>query len=223
MAKVMVRVNKSDDPPTKIVMAGHEDTPLYMPDNANIRINDTRSVNPTTGLSLGDRERKSINADPTLIKNIIAHAKAKGIDPATALAISYQETGLNKDAPFNLNPDYYGKPTGDPQFGIETIQKQMEYAKNLQKKGFVPNTEEYLLQGYNGYGRINKGHADLEGANKIYGYPIPEGGIDLKANPLYGKTVISLRELIKNHPQIKSLIENTPAYQNQVKVRVKKP
>jgi len=212
MAKVQVMKATSQGPPS-VTVPGSEGMPLYVPkDTENIKINDTRTVNPTTGLPLGDRERKTVNADPNLIKSIVAHAKARGIDPLTALAISYQETGFNKDAPFNLNPDVYGRSTGNAKEGVGTIASQFEYARQLQKHGVIPNTEEYLLQGYNGYGRIAKGHADLEGATKIYGYPIPEGGIDLKRNPLYGKTVISLRELLRNHPQIQQIIKDTPAF-----------
>jgi hypothetical protein len=213
MAKVMLRVG--DPVPKSVTIPGSEGMPLYIPKDTikGIRIQDDRSVNPTTGLPLRDTERKSVDVDPELVKSIVAHAKAQGIDPLTALSISYQETGLNKNAPFNLNPDVYKTSTGDPKYGVKTIVDQFKYAKDLQKRGIVPNTEEYLLQGYNGYGKIAKGHADLEGASRIYGYPIPEGGIDLRHNPLYGKTVISLRNILSKHPQIQDIIKNTPAYQ----------
>ena len=224
MAKVLLKVGGGDPvPKAAVAVPGADGMPLYIPqDTRNIKINDTRQFNPTTGNPLGDRERKTVNTDPELIKNIVAHAKAKGIDPLTALAISYQETGLNKDAPFNLNPDVYGKPTGGPQEGVQSMVGQFQYAKDLQKRGIVPNTEEYLLQGYNGYGRISKGHADLEGASRIYGYPIPAEGINLGKNPLYGKTVISLRELLKNHPQIQDIVKNTPAFQQKIMLKTKK-
>ena len=188
--------------------------PAYKPKDTikNVRIEDTRKSNPTTGSTIKDTERKSIDVDPQLLKDIIGEAKASGVDPLTALAISYQETGLKKDAPFNLNPDFYGKPTGNAKEGVKTIVDQLKYAKILQAKGVIPHGEDYLLQGYNGYGRIKKGHADLEGAQRIYGYPIPDEGVDFKHNPLYGKTVISLRELLKSNPQIQELIQTTNPY-----------
>lgn len=197
--------------------------PLYVPKDVvkSIRVEDIRKNNPTTGLPLRDTERKTIDADPELIKNIVAHAKSRKIDPLTALAISYQETGLNKDAPYNLNPMVFGKPTGNPEEGIKTIEDQLAYAKAMQARKVIPEGEDYLLQGYNGYGKINRGHADLEGASRIYGFPIPDQGIDFKNNPLYGKTVISLRDLLKSNPQIAEIIQNTPAAQLNKKLMLK--
>jgi|SRR5690242_103620 len=90
------------------------------------------------------------------------------IDPLTALAVSYQETQLNKDAPFNINPQVYGKPTGNAEEGLKSLEGQFQYAKNLQGRGIIPQGEDYLIQGNNGYGIIKRGHADLEGAHKIY-------------------------------------------------------
>jgi len=99
----------------------------------------------------------------------------------------------------------------------------MQYANDLIRKGKIPNTDEYRLQGYNGYGRIYDDHADLEGAKSIYGYPIPKEGISLLHNPLYGKSVKSLRdEVLKKHPEIVKMVDETPAYQYPVKLKVKK-
>lgn len=217
MAKVVVRVNK--EPPAKRIIPGFEDIPLYVPNDTqrSIRIEDTRKVSPTTGLPLGDKERKSIDVDLDLIKDVVKHAKLSGIDPLTALAVSYQETGLNKNAPFNLNPMVFGKPTGNAEEGMKSLQAQFKYAQDLQKRGVVPSTEDYFIQGNNGYGTIKRGHADLEGAHKIYGLNIPEEGINLKHNPLYGKTVLSLRDLLKTNPQIQGILNE----QSQPKVLIK--
>jgi hypothetical protein len=189
-----------------------------------VSVKDERKLNPITGEPLSDRLRKSINVDPDTIKQIIAHAKAKGIDPYDALAISYQETGINKDAPYNLNPDYFKSNTGDAKYGVQTIVDQMKYAKDLQKRGLVSPGDTALLQGYNGYGKIHRGHADLEGATSIYGYKIPDEGIDFKKKPLYGEAVISLRdEILKNNKQIKEMVDNTPAYSEPPAKKVIEP
>lgn len=217
--KIMLRVN--DPVPKRIdTPAG---IPLYMPPDAikSIRINDNREVSPTTGLPFKDTDRKSIEVNPDLIKDIVAHAKGRGIDPLTALAISYQETGLNKDAPYNLNPMVFGKPTGNAELGMQSLSDQFKYAKNLQDRGVIPQGEDYLIQGNNGYGVIKRGHADLEGAGKIYGLPIPNEGINLKNNPLYGKTVMSLKGLLKSNPQIAEIVNSTQAIQPQQKVMLK--
>lgn len=176
-----------------------------------IRLNDTRKTNPVTGLPFKNVGEKTIDVDPETVKNIIHEAKGKGIDPYTALAISYQENHLDKNAPFNLNPDVYGTSTGGPKKGVETIFSQLQYAKGLQDKGIIAPGEANLIQGYNGYGTIHKGHADLEGADHIYGYPIPAEGINFKHKPLYGQTVISLRdEILKKHPDIVRMVNESP-------------
>jgi hypothetical protein len=223
MAKVVLKINKSD-PPAKVVLPGSEDMPLYMPKDTvkHIRINDARKESPTTGLPLKDTDRKSMNVDPELIKDIVTHAKKSGIDPLTALAISYQETGFNQEGKgaFNLNPNVFGKPVGNAEEGMRSLQEQFKYANNLQARGVIPQGEDYFLQGNNGYGLVKRGHADLEGAHKIYGMDIPHEGLNLGKNPLYGKTVLSLRELLKSNPEIMQLV-NTDTTSNPNKVILK--
>jgi len=227
MAKVFIKVKKQDTPPRKVILPSNPDLPLYLPQDtkAGIRIHDTRKVSPTSGLPFRDTERKTLNADPNLIRDIVKHAKGAGIDPLTALAISYQETGFNQEGrgAFNLNPIVFGKPVGNPEEGMRSLKENFRIAQSLQKRGVIPQGEDYYLQGNNGYGIIKRGHADLEGANRIYGIDIPQEGINFKHNPLYGKTVISLRELLKSNPQIMDMIgESQEPQQNKVMLQVKK-
>jgi hypothetical protein len=184
-----------------------------------IDIQDTRKLNPVTGKALTDKQKKSVKVNQDYITDIIGQAKAAGIDPYTALAVSYQESGFgNGDKLFNLNPQVFGKPFGNAEEGMKSLQDMFKYAKNLQGRGVVPQGEEFLLQGNNGYGKIKKGHADLEGSNSIYGMPIPDEGIDFKKNPYYGRTVLSLRdEILKNNRSISDLIQNTPAMKKPIK------
>jgi hypothetical protein len=184
-----------------------------------IDIQDTRKLNPVTGKALTDKQKKSVKVNQDYITDIIGQAKAAGIDPYTALAVSYQESGFgNGDKLFNLNPQVFGKPFGNAEEGMKSLQDMFKYAKNLQGRGVVPQGEEFLLQGNNGYGKIKKGHADLEGSNSIYGMPIPDEGIDFKKNPYYGRTVLSLRdEILKNNKSISDLIQNTPAMKKPIK------
>lgn len=154
------------------------------------------------------------NVNPTLIRQIAGSAKGSGIDPYTALSIGYQESGLDVNGPYHLNPDYYGSPFGNAGSGIESIDRQMKYARNLQNRGVIPQGEDYTIQGYNGYGTIWPGHADLEGASKIYGTRIPASGLNLRKNPLYGKRIIDVRNnAIKNNPQVVQEVEDAiPLY-----------
>jgi hypothetical protein len=184
-----------------------------------IDLQDTRKINPVTGKPFTDKQRKSVKVDQENVKSIISQAKAAGIDPYTALAISYQESGFqNGDKLFNLNPEVFGKPFGNAEEGMKGLQYNFNIGKSLAKRGVIPDSEEFLLQSNNGYGKIKRGHADLEGAGSIYGMPIPEEGIDFKKNPYYGQTVISLRDdILKKNQSINDLIQNTPAMKKSVK------
>jgi len=172
-------------------------------------------IPPSNTVKIGDR-----TIDRTAISNIVQAARKNQVDPYTALAIAYQESGIDKDHPYHLNPDVYGTNYGNADQGMRSIVAQMQYADRLQKSGKVPSGEDYRLQGYNGYGIIKRGHADLEGANSIYGQAIPDNGIDLRSNPLYGKRIIDIREnLLRNNPYIQEALsrqrmggETTPQY-----------
>ena len=175
-----------------------------------LKIKDTRKIDKVTGKKINSKNDFSKDIDYETTKKIITEAKKQGIDPYTALAISYQETGINKEHPFDLNPDQYKSNFGDPNLGVKSIVSQMQYAKQMQKKGVVPNTEDFLIQGYNGYGKIKRGHRDLEGSTSIYGYNIPSEGLDFKKNPLYGKRVLDIRDnILKTNPEIQKLVNDS--------------
>src|ERR1700743_3434567 len=101
-------------------MATEDIVEQEQPGPKRISIKDARSRNPLTGVLLDAKHRKSVEVNPDTIKSIVAHAKAKGVDPYTALAIAYQETGIDDKKPYNLNPDFFKKSTGDPAEGVET-------------------------------------------------------------------------------------------------------
>lgn len=146
-----------------------------------------------------------------IIRQIIKESKGK-VDPYLSLSIAFQESGIDPMNPYHLNPDYFGTPFGGPKAGISSIQKQFQYAQTMQDKGIIPQGEDYFLQGYNGYGRINRGHADLEGANKIYGVDIPASGIDLKKTPLYGRRIQSIRDMLSKNQDIVNMVNETGDY-----------
>jgi hypothetical protein len=185
-----------------------------------IDIADNRKLDAITGLALNDKNRlssKGVSIDD--IKNIIEEAKKNNIDPYTALAISFQETGIgtrgnktaNGMATYHLNPDVYGtNATNDPKLGIKAIADQLKYGEGLQKRKIIPEGEDYKLQSFGGYGTIKKGHQDLEGSTSIYGIQIPDEGLDQKKNPMYGKRALDIREnILKKNPDIVNLIEGS--------------
>lgn len=155
----------------------------------------------------------SLSADANLgdVKSIISKAKEIGLNPLDVLAISLQETGLgtrgNPGAYFHLNPDYFNKSSAGVE-GVKSVKDQLDYAKSLQKRGVVPQGEDFLLQGYNGYGTVKKGHADLGGATSMYGVPIPDEGLNFKDNPIYGRRIQYIKENILNsNPTIRNLVK----------------
>lgn len=161
---------------------------------------------PKSGIQI-DYPGNSRNVDESTVQKIISASRGK-VDPYNSLAIAYQESGIDKDNPYHLNPNYYPSHLGGPEAGVQSIQQQVKYAKSLQKRGVVPQTEADLWQGYNGYGKIWPDHADLEGATKIYGQSIPETGIDLRKNPLYGKRIMSIKQALMKNPQISDMIND---------------
>lgn len=175
----------------------------------SLKLADNRKVDSITGRAVRDNNSMSKIIDVPTAQEIVRHAKKNNIDPYTALAISYQETGINKDHPFDLNPDQYKSNFGGPEAGVKSIVGQLQYAKEMQRKGIVPQGEDYFIQGYNGYGKIRRGHADLEGSTSIYGHPIPEEGIDFKKTPLYGRRVLDIRDnILKKNPDIVKLVNS---------------
>lgn len=201
-----------------------------------IQLEDKRKVNPATGLPFKKTGTKGIKADEGLIKTIIAHAKASGVDPNDAIAYALQETNLGK-TDMNIGHTLgYGSTTdeikdlpleyqGVPSF-IKAIKDKSQYADELIKKKIIPDSEEYRIQAYNGYGKLFP-HTEVQGKHPagqqglytkenqaFYEIPISrENPLDLKKNPAYGKTVKQLRdEIIKTNPQIAKLIQDTPAY-----------
>lgn len=44
---------------------------------------------------------------------------------------------------------------------------------------------------------------------KIYGVPVPAGGLDLRKNPLYGKQIMDIVDnILKKNPEVVKLVEN---------------
>jgi hypothetical protein len=233
MAKVMLKVNgdKGGGPePKKVVIPGHEDTPLYMPtDNTDGRIllTDNRSVNPATGQPFGkDRMgTKTMRVHPNIIKAIVAHAKAKGIDPYDALAIPYQETGFGAAGTgLGENKDYFPDKGVEDNFDnldeanmnmeanamVKAMADKFKYAKSL---GFANKGKDYMFQAYNGYGKLRPQAG--EHTTSFYGIPVShDNPLDMARNPVYGRVVSSLRNVLASNPQVKKIVETTPAFKS---------
>lgn len=218
-SKVKVRVGSGEPVPKDAAI------PLYMPkDTTLIQLSDKRKINPATGLPYKTPGSKGIRANEEDIKAIIAHAKAKGVDPRNALAIALQETNIGQ-----LDPNYGsawstfeddGMPDDRNRYAnvlAKAMKEKIAYANELRSKGILPKGEEYDLQTYNGLGKLGSTMKVGGVAQKASYYGIPVSAsqpLDLMKNPAYGKIVRQLRdEVIGTNPQILKLIESTSPYQ----------
>jgi len=203
-------------PGTKVVLPGFEDMPLYAPEDTNkVKIQDTRTINPATGqpFAKGRQGAMTTSINPNNAKFVIQHALSKGVDPNTALAIALQETKMG-----NLNEDmgtaneYMADQGIDNPYEqganalVKALADKLAYAKRL---GFDKKGEAFALQAYNGYGRLTPQNTDPNATETFYGIPVThQRPLDMKQNPVYGKTIMSLRdEVIKKNPELQELIQ----------------
>ena len=184
-------------------------TKFFPPQKEVLSIKDTRETDSVTGAPVGDRSRLHADVDAALIKRIVTKAKQHNIDPYTALAIGFQETGLREeyaDNPFHLlSGDRLNPETAEEDIldlTMLTLQDKNKLAGRLGKK-----TEEDIIQAWNGYGKIDK--TSFGGTvKKIYGIDVSEKPIDMSKNPVYGKRVVDIRDnILKRDPHITQLVE----------------
>lgn len=216
---VSVRLNnKGGEEPVPNPLGRVGTIPLYVPKDTirKVKLEDKRKMNPATNTPYKIPGGQTASADIPTLTAIIAHAKAKGIDPYTALAIAHQETKYGKEHK-NLGSAWMTYPDEGITDELEqnanmlakAIKEKLAYAKQL---GFDKKGEEYALQAYNGYGKVFprfQGESD-----SFYGIPITRNKpLNMRENPVYGRTIKSLRdEIIKKNPEIIDLVTNTPAY-----------
>lgn len=201
-----------------------------------IKIEDTRTINPGNGQPYKSSAKgsRTTNADPAVIKAIVAHAKAQGVDPYTALAIAYQESEFGN---ITKGKDWgqawtYNASKGIPETDtlnyeasklVNALRDKLAYAKKL---GYDKKGEDFALQAYNGYGDLRSNLVkQWNPATKkmdyvpatVYGNKITGDTPFLTSqHPVYGKSVISLRdELLKNQKAIQELVDTTDAYSSK--------
>jgi hypothetical protein len=182
---------------------------------SKIKIKDNRDVDYATNQKLNEGNRMSADVDPEYIKHLIDSAKKYGVDPYTTLAIGLNETGLklgdknkyNPDPIKSANPFMISSVNDDlpksytdgdslTDLFFKIFKEKQDTAKKMGK-----NSEEDMIQAYNGYGTI-------KGRGKLYGIDTDKNPIDFNKNPIYGKRIIDIRDnIIKKHPELVKLIE----------------
>lgn len=196
------------DHPSKktIILDLPPDTP------APVNIDDKRTKLLSTGAAVKPGQATG-KYDRARILNIIKASRHVGIDPNTALSVALQETKLGNLNPENIGNVYagYGKaPAGLDQGSWEMASFLKEKMEEGKKMGFTD--EAHWIQNYNGLGKLKS--TTMMGKpqpTKYYGIEVtPDNPLDMRKNPLYGKTIIDLREnVIKQNKDIQSLISST--------------
>lgn len=187
--------------------------PFYQGDM--IKLKDDRKIRATTGKEIDpNRDLKNGTYSADIIRQITASAKRYGVDPYTAVAVALAETNLGRTTQGNVFHVIHEEASDDPIFdqsmidtGVYTLKQKMRRGKDLFGKD-----EARVLQTFNGLGEVfpstEKGYHGFE-MKAIYGVPLPEDGIDLADNPLYGINVIDLRDnVLKKNPEIKKIIDS---------------
>jgi hypothetical protein len=168
---------------------------FYLPDTRTMRATTGQAIRPNVDLMGGDYSED-------VVKEIIIKARAKGVDPKTALAIALQESQLGKKDT-NLGHSLVG--SDDPYSYMDVLKSKVGLAKT---KGHEDEITQ--LQFYNGTGKLFPGtEAKYHGfqSGKFYGVPVTAEGLDMLENPLYGKQIVDLRDnVIGKSKHIDSLL-----------------
>lgn len=196
-----------DDPPKK-----KEPHVLYLPPDTEkpLNIKDIRKNDFITGHPISEKNNLSYSVSPKMISRIIKSAKENGVDPYTALAVAYQESGIKSDPNNGINlfgalGHGFDRDNDPVELGIKMLKDKLNYGKRLGKK-----TESEILQAYNGYGKLKydeKNTSHHAPPKQMYGLDISHG-IDFAKNPIYGKRVIDIRDnILKKNPEIAKMVE----------------
>lgn len=160
-----------------------------------IRIQDKRKLNPLTKRPINpNRDLKSQNFDPSLVKNLYNTARDYGIDPNLMLAVGLQESNLGKtdpNNPYRVNSLYHG--IDDDLIAQGTAIFRDKYNKNPKA------SEAHRIQAYNGLTKKTR------------------------KSPDYGNQVISLRDsVIKQSPDLQGYMQKLDSAYNAYNTPMKK-
>jgi hypothetical protein len=172
-------------------------------DPRKIRATTGKPINPNVDLVAGQYPSSYIAQELKL-------AKQKGLSKEDAwnlAAIAFQESGWGKT---DRNLGHVIGPAGKGNYGSTLINAYMNKMAEADRLGV---TDPYTrLQVYNGLGKIfpsteQKYHGFK--MKKIYGVPVPQEGLSLRDNPLYGKQVVDIREnVLKKNPEVVQYVES---------------
>jgi len=188
--------------------------------DGKIQLQDKRFLDPISGNPLKQGNRKGYAVDSALVDDIIQTSYKSKIDPNTMLAKGLQESGLGQydnyfgDNESNWSSNDYLTEQGRHNMVVNAInltKKKDSLAKSLGK-----TKDEDVIQAWNGYGRT-KSTTPLYGLSKDQfdtkqvgskEFPVTQYSLDMNKNPVYGKTVVNLRDsVIAQNPQIQAMVK----------------
>lgn len=155
------------------------------------------------------KDKVPFKASKKVISDIIKEANIAGVDPYTALALSFQETGIGdgwKDNPFHLTTPQTDNVIRE---SLDFLKQKMEYGKKLGKK-----SEAEIIQAWNGYGKITP--KSEYGGNMYYGVDVSKNPIDMNKTPVYGNRILDIRDnVLKKNKEIQDLVSKTYKFDNK--------
>jgi TP901 family phage tail tape measure protein len=175
---------------------------------AVFKIVDQRTTDSITGQPVSPYSKLHGTLDLSFVEEVVRKALQRGIDPYTALAIPHVETGGTPSGsanPYSVNyesPAQLEKLIADPiGASLDILQAKLKLANKLGYDSYAK-----MVQMYNGMGRLTQGAV---GGAKAYGVQIPEEGISMKENPLYGKRVEDVRNnILMQNAELVSFVES---------------
>lgn len=189
-----------------------------------IQVKDNRTVSPTTGEVLNpNKDLKTGNYRKDVIEGVVNAAIRHGVNPYHALGIGLQESGLNWeetghvlswDLPdLGYTPEQIENMSKSEQEGNLLVGAMVKHAENAKAKGYKDDV--WKLQAYNGFGKLGKNtekgisqSGNINGVKKWYGIDVSKEPLDLSKNPAYGKTILSLANMLQENPQIKQIVDS---------------
>ena len=219
----------SDDEPVKPIKPIKKPVTKGKPRTLNIV--DPRKKMATTNQPLRpNSDLVSGKYNSNHLDKLMQEAKRQGLskqDMMNLSAMGFQETKWGR-SDGNIG-HVIGNWKGNDSYQqfISAYKEKMKEADRLGIKD--PATR---LQVYNGMGTITpkteKNYHGFE-MQKIYGVPIPKGGINMKKNPLYGKQVMDIRDnVLAKNPEYLQYMDSiykapVPAYMQDVRMNKQKP
>lgn len=179
---------------------------LSLQDKRQVRATTGEPINPNVDLISGKYDMNAM--DNYMIYGKYHHLSKEDLWNLAAIDMQERGWGMRSDGQPGHVLGRFGDAVSVDENFVLAYKEKMKTAKRLGIKD-----EAKKLQVYNGLGKIFPNtEQDYHGfkMKKVYGVPVPEEGISLKENPLYGKQIIDLRDnVLKQNETLQKYIDST--------------